>query len=57
MGEVSESEGVAGQGFQTAVAGFGGAVGGVVIGEGQYVVAAPTGAPELGDPLQACRCP
>ncbi len=37
--EVSESKGVAAQGFQAAVDGFGGSVGGVVIEERQDVVA------------------
>ena len=41
MGEVSESEGVASQGFQAAVDGFGGSVGGVVLEERQHVGAAP----------------
>ena len=40
MGEVSESEGVAAQGFQAAVDGFGGAVGGVVVEVGQHIGAA-----------------
>ena len=50
MGEVSESEGVAAEGFEAAVDGFGGAVGGVVVEVGQYVGAAPMeGAAELGE--------
>jgi hypothetical protein len=35
VGEVAESEGVAAQGFQAPVDGFGGAVGGVVVEEGR----------------------
>ena len=47
-GEVYESEGVAAQGFQAAVDGFGGSVGSVVIEVGQYVgVAAPQGTAQL----------
>lgn len=48
MGEVSESESVAAQSFWHSVDGFGGSVGGVVIEERQYVVAAaPQGAAQL----------
>jgi hypothetical protein len=40
VGEVAEAEGVAAQRFQAAVDGFGGAVGGVVVEEGQDIRAA-----------------
>jgi hypothetical protein len=56
VGEVSESERVAAQGFQSAVDRLGGSVGGVVVKEGQDVGAAsPQGAAELGELLQPCR--
>jgi len=49
VGQIPESKGVAAQGFEAAVDGFGGAVGGVVVEVGQYVgVAAPQGAAQLG---------
>jgi hypothetical protein len=55
VGEVAESEGVAAQGFQSSVDGFGGAVGGVVVEEREDVVAAaPQGAAELGDLFESC---
>ena len=54
MGEVSESEGVAAQGFQASVDGFGGPVGGVVVEERQDVgAAALQGAAQLGDLLES----
>ena len=54
MGEVAESEGVSAQGFQAAVDGFGGAVGGVVVEVGQHVgAAAVQGAAELGQFFQS----
>ena len=50
MGQISESERVAAQGFQAAVDRFGGSVGGVVVEERQHVVAAAVqGAAELGE--------
>ena len=56
MGEVAESEYVAAQCFEMPVDGFGGVVGGVVVEEGQDVVAAaPQGTAELGDLLQPDR--
>ena len=58
MGEVSESEGVAAQGFQSPVDRFGGPVGGVVVKEGQDVgSASPQGAAELDDLLQPAGTP
>src|SRR6185436_20630880 len=54
VGEVAESQGVAAEGFEAAVDGFGGSVGGVVVEVGQHVGAAPMqGASELGQFLQA----
>jgi hypothetical protein len=41
VGEVAESEGVSAQGFQAAVDGVGGAVGGVAVEVGRHIVAAP----------------
>ncbi len=40
VGEIFEAEGVSAEGSQSAVAGFGGSVGGVVVEVGEYVVAA-----------------
>ena len=51
MGEVAESEGVAAEGFQPSVDGFGGAVGGVVVEVGQDVVTAPVQGPAEGREL------
>jgi len=57
LGEVAEAEGVSTEGFEAAVDRFGGAVGGVVIEEGQDVGgSAPQGAAEFwGSPWQPER--